>query len=181
VTRENLLKYNHPDGPQPVTTGIALPPWIVEAQNNIWVLGVYGLIFGGALPAMVGRWWFGSRAQTKDGVEVNTAAAFFRTIKEESGMSDVVGALGHAAEWDAGDKSASKVSQRQQHLDALESAISSKLGNDWSEIRRLAQATGATHPGRRQALILLYAHLLRLPVEDATLAKGEVFSDSNVL
>lgn len=33
--------------------GIALPKWIVESGNNIWVLGVYGAIFGGALPAMV--------------------------------------------------------------------------------------------------------------------------------
>lgn len=33
--------------------GIALPRWIVEAQNNIWVLGVYGLLFGVSLPMLV--------------------------------------------------------------------------------------------------------------------------------
>lgn len=33
--------------------GIALPKWIVESKNNVWVLGVYGLIFGGALPTLV--------------------------------------------------------------------------------------------------------------------------------
>lgn len=33
--------------------GIALPKWIVESGNNIWVLGAYGVIFGGALPAIV--------------------------------------------------------------------------------------------------------------------------------
>ena len=35
--------------------GIALPKWIVEGKNNIWVLGFYGLVFGGALPALVVR------------------------------------------------------------------------------------------------------------------------------
>lgn len=35
--------------------GIALPKWIVERENNIWVLGVYGLLIGGALPALVVR------------------------------------------------------------------------------------------------------------------------------
>ena len=35
--------------------GIALPPWIVEAHNNIWVLGSYGVIFGIGLPALVVR------------------------------------------------------------------------------------------------------------------------------
>ena len=33
--------------------GIALPQWIIEGKNNIWVLGLYGLLFGGALPALV--------------------------------------------------------------------------------------------------------------------------------
>lgn len=33
--------------------GIALPKWIVESENNIWVLGVYGIIFGVALPSLV--------------------------------------------------------------------------------------------------------------------------------
>lgn len=51
--RENLEKYGNPDGRQDVSMGIALPQWIVERKNNIWVLGVYGLLFGGALPALV--------------------------------------------------------------------------------------------------------------------------------
>ena len=51
--RKNFELYGHPDGRQEVSMGIALPKWIVESSNNIWVLGVYGLIFGVALPAMV--------------------------------------------------------------------------------------------------------------------------------
>lgn len=33
--------------------GIALPPWIVEAHNNVWVLGTYGILFGIVLPVIV--------------------------------------------------------------------------------------------------------------------------------
>ncbi len=33
--------------------GIALPPWIVEAHNNVWVLGTYGVLFGIGLPVIV--------------------------------------------------------------------------------------------------------------------------------
>jgi hypothetical protein len=33
--------------------GIALPTWVVEAQNSGWVLGVYGLVFGLGLPYLV--------------------------------------------------------------------------------------------------------------------------------
>jgi translocation protein SEC63 len=35
--------------------GIALPSWIVEAHNNVWVLTLYGIIFGVGLPAIVVR------------------------------------------------------------------------------------------------------------------------------
>lgn len=51
--RKNWELYGHPDGRQEISMGIALPKWIVESGNNIWVLGAYGLIFGGALPALV--------------------------------------------------------------------------------------------------------------------------------
>ena len=59
LTDENIRKnwelYGHPDGRQEVSMGIALPKWIVESSNNIWVLGAYGILFGGALPALVVR------------------------------------------------------------------------------------------------------------------------------
>lgn len=33
--------------------GIALPSWIVEKENSVWVLGLYGLVFMVALPIAV--------------------------------------------------------------------------------------------------------------------------------
>lgn len=53
--RRNWEQYGHPDGRQEVSTGIALPQWIIEGKNNIWVLGLYGLVFGGILPLLVVR------------------------------------------------------------------------------------------------------------------------------
>jgi len=57
LTDETICKnwklYGHPDGCQELSMGIALPQWIVEGKNNIWVFGIYRIIFGGALPALV--------------------------------------------------------------------------------------------------------------------------------
>lgn len=39
-SRENWEKYGNPDGPQAASFGIALPAWIVEKQNSVWVGGV---------------------------------------------------------------------------------------------------------------------------------------------
>lgn len=35
--------------------GLAIPRWVVEGQNNIYVLIVYGILFGAGLPYLVVR------------------------------------------------------------------------------------------------------------------------------
>ncbi|KAF8189741.1 Sec63 Brl domain-containing protein [Pholiota molesta] len=168
--KENWIKYNHPDGPQSTTMGIALPKWIVEGKNRIWVLAVYGLVFGGALPALVGRWWFGSRQKTKDGINAKSAAAFFKSMKEESSAEELVSALGKAYKWEM---PASKT-KASDELNSLEEAIKEELGSRWTEVRRLAKDyDGELHELRRTALVLLYAHLLRLKVNDPLLRKQQ--------
>ena len=53
VSRENWEKYGNPDGPQAATFGIALPAWIVEKQNSVWVLVAYMSVFAVVLPIVV--------------------------------------------------------------------------------------------------------------------------------
>lgn len=162
--RENLEKYGHPDGRQDVSMGIALPQWIVERKNNIWVLGIYGLLFGGALPALVGRWWFGSRQKTKDGVHAQSAAAFFKSLNEESSLDEVIGTFGKAYQWELRTRS----SQSEPEIGELERIIQGKMGFKWNDVSRLCD-----HESRRKALVLIYAHLLRLPIHNSSLQKEQ--------
>jgi translocation protein SEC63 len=159
--RKNWELYGHPDGRQEMSVGIALPQWVIEGKNNIWVLGFYGVIFGGGLPALVGKWWFGSRRRTKDGVQAKTAAAFFKSLKEESEMDDVVGTLGKAFSWEG--MAVTKAAQKDE-LEGLESRIRESLGSNWTQILELAEAGHIEHGKRKKALILLYSHLLRFPI-----------------
>lgn len=53
--RKNWERYGNPDGPGAMSFGIALPAWIVEKENSIWVLGLYALIFMIALPTAVSK------------------------------------------------------------------------------------------------------------------------------
>lgn len=164
--KENWLKYNNPDGPQSTSMGIALPKWIIEGKNTIWVLCAYGVMFGGALPALVGRWWFGNRQKTKDGIQAESAAAFFKSIKEESSVEEVVSALGKAYKWEIA------AIKPNAELDELEKAIGAQLGSGWTEIQKLMlDYNGELHESRKRALVLLYAHLLRLELHDAGLKK----------
>ena len=169
--RMNWELYGNPDGRQEMSMGIALPKWIVESQNNVWVLGFYGLVFGGALPALVGKWWFGNRQKTKDGVHAMAAAIFFKSLREESPMTEIVGTLGKAFQYELSDANAKKSDVA---IDRLKSEIEKRAGLKWSQVRRIAKDTGGKlHVKRRRALVLIYAHLLRIEIPDPKLQEGK--------
>lgn len=65
-TRKIWEESGDPDGPGVTRFGIALPKWIVEKQNSMWVLLVYGLLFMVLLPVVVGVWWYRSIKFSKD-------------------------------------------------------------------------------------------------------------------
>jgi len=72
----NWLETGNPDGRLQTTWGIALPAWLVAEENHLYVLGVYGLIFGIMLPAAVGSWWYRSIQYTGDSVLIKTTKMF---------------------------------------------------------------------------------------------------------
>src|SRR3981189_3395037 len=97
--RRNYEEYGHPDGKQEFSIGIALPKWIVESSNGYYMLGIYGLSFGVLLPAIVGRWWYGSRRLTREGIETKTAAAYFKAVKEHTTEDDILNILAESHEY----------------------------------------------------------------------------------
>lgn len=147
--RRNWELYGHPDGRQEVSMGIAIPKWVVEGNNKFVVLVGYCAVIGGLLPFIVGKWWFGNKIKTKDGVLAKTAEIFFKNIKEDSAMNDVINCLGKApvAEFP-------KISP----LSDLEDTVRSNLGTKYQ---------GPPFQ------TLLYAHLFRIPIKDINLQRGK--------
>ncbi|KAG8307407.1 secretory subunit, partial [Homalodisca vitripennis] len=76
-SRHNWEKYGNPDGPGAMSFGIALPSWIVEKENSVWVLGLYALVFMVALPVAVGMWWYRSIKYTSDQVLLDTTQMYY--------------------------------------------------------------------------------------------------------
>ena len=82
-------------------------------------------------------------------------------------MEEVVGTLGKAYKWEL----PAKV-RASDEVDRLEKIIEGRLGSKWTEVRKLAQDfDGQLHKSRREALVLLYSHLLRLDVQNAGIQK----------
>ncbi|CAE6508966.1 unnamed protein product [Rhizoctonia solani] len=167
TVRQNLEQYGHPDGKQEFSVGIAIPKWIVEGKNSMFVLAFYGAIFMGILPLVVGRWWFGSRGLTKDGVHGNTASVFFKGVTEDASIDFLVSLLsrGFSTEQKAFSRTVTHTVAVEDDLNGLETEIKVLLGSRWS--------TTAKVPEARRALVLLYAHLLRLPVTNTVLRKEQ--------
>lgn len=147
--RKNWEQYGHPDGRQADTVGIAIPSWVVEGQNKFLVLALYCVLIGGLLPVIVGRWWFGSRNKTKDGVLTKTAAAFFKNIREDTSIEDIFKCVGTVSSWE---------SPVHLPIQTLEAEVRSRLGDQYN---------GSA------AQTLLFAHVLRIEVKDHKLAQGE--------
>lgn len=84
--RKNWEMYGNPDGPGATSFGIALPSWIVEKENSIWVLGLYALVFMVALPVAVGIWWYRSVKFGGDQVLLDTTQLYYYFIHKTPHM-----------------------------------------------------------------------------------------------
>ncbi|SCU79723.1 LAFA_0B05204g1_1 [Lachancea sp. 'fantastica'] len=76
ITRENYLKYGHPDGPQATSHGIALPKFLVDSSASTLVILGYVALLGIVLPYFVSRWWSRTQSVTKKGIHVKSASYF---------------------------------------------------------------------------------------------------------
>ncbi|KAG8935466.1 secretory subunit [Tulasnella sp. 418] len=120
------------------------------------------------LPALVGRWWFGSRKYTKDGVVSKTAEIFFKAVREETHPIELINILARAWEHEGGDEFAeSSKAASGNALGQLEATIKGAVGDLWTTPK------GSDNIITRRAKALLYAHLLRIPVTDSALAKEQ--------
>ncbi|XP_068223143.1 translocation protein SEC63 homolog isoform X2 [Palaemon carinicauda] len=84
--RRNYERYGHPDGPGATHFGIALPSWIIEKENSLWVLGLYGLVFMIALPTVVAIWWYRSSKFSNDQVLLDTTQLYYYFVHKTPHM-----------------------------------------------------------------------------------------------
>eukprot|EP01112_Ceratiomyxa_fruticulosa_P008389 TRINITY_DN2175_c0_g1_i1.p1 TRINITY_DN2175_c0_g1~~TRINITY_DN2175_c0_g1_i1.p1 ORF type:complete len:722 (+),score=184.14 TRINITY_DN2175_c0_g1_i1:199-2364(+) len=84
AVRENVEKYGNPDGPQPVTVGIALPSWLVKRDNTGFVLFVYIFFLVVLIPSVVWVWWRSHKKGSTPKVTQNTVGLYFHKMEEAS-------------------------------------------------------------------------------------------------
>ncbi|KAM8709167.1 hypothetical protein ACLKA7_016043 [Drosophila subpalustris] len=170
VAKENYEKYGNPDGPGAMSFGIALPSWIVEKENSVWVLGLYGLVFMVAMPSAVGVWWYRSIRFSGDKVLLDTTQMYFYFIHKTPHMLLKRALMVLAASLEFDKRHNSQVIERQSDNDEVPALIR-QLPNLNEKCKE--------HPLCRMYSIktraILHAHLSRIPLNAETLERDRQF------
>lgn len=162
--KKNWEKYGNPDGPGAMSFGIALPSWIVEKENSIWVLGLYALVFMVALPVVVGTWWYRSIRFSGDQVLLQTTQMYYFFFHKTPNMplKRVIMILSASPEFDR--KHNSEIIERQSDNEEVPQLIK-KLPNLSEKNKERPLCFGYSIKTRA----ILHAHLSRLPLNPGTL------------
>ncbi|KAM0788998.1 hypothetical protein ACM66B_003067 [Microbotryomycetes sp. NB124-2] len=173
VSRHNYEMFGHPDGKQEFSQGIALPAWVVESQHKWWVVAAYAAVLGIALPFFVGRWWYGSRNKTKDGVLNSTVAKFFLNLKEDTNFGVMLDILASSDEF-----------SKDPALKLLRKSQTKVAVDEYARITSIVRASadgkqgwvgyGSWSPTQKRARVLIAAHMLRVPINDAALREEKL-------
>lgn len=191
VSRHNFEMFGHPDGKQEFSQGIALPSWVIESHNIWWVMGAYALVLGVMLPFLVvsgsfrapreallidasrtqGRWWYSTRALTKDGVLNTTAATFFLSLKEETTFPLLLDILSSADEF-ATDPKLLKLRKKLGKSAVDEYARVTSLVRESADGKEGWEGYAGWSTSQKRARVLIAAHMLRIPIKDSLLLEG---------
>lgn len=105
TARKNYEKYGHPDGPQALDIGIALPEWIFSKDRNTAPLVLGGLVgLGILLPLGIASWYLlrSNKFTGPNNVMHETMEIYFRSqlgVKESQGLSRIPDTLVVAMEF----------------------------------------------------------------------------------
>lgn len=168
--RKNWEKYGNPDGPGAMSFGIALPSWIVEKKNSVWVLGLYALVFMVALPIAVGTWWYRSIRFSGDKVLLDTTQLYFFFFHKTPNMAlkRVIMILASSLEFDK--RHNAQVPERATDNEEVPQLI--KL---LPHLNEKCKEVPLCRNYSVKARAIIHAHLSRLPLNPNTLEKDRQF------
>ncbi|XP_011307375.1 translocation protein SEC63 homolog [Fopius arisanus] len=168
--RSNWEKYGNPDGPGAMSFGIALPSWIVEKKNSVWVLGLYAMVFMVALPTVVGMWWYKSIRYTGDQVLLATTHMYYGLFSGTctTVLKRVIMILGASYEFCKGANA--EIIERQSDNEEMPSLIK-KLPN----LGEKNKEPPLCHMYSIKARAIIHAHLSRIPLNPRTLEKDRQY------
>ncbi|XP_038210592.1 translocation protein SEC63 homolog [Zerene cesonia] len=162
--RRNWEKYGNPDGPGAMSFGIALPSWIVEKENSVWVLGLYALVFMVALPTAVGTWWYRSIRYSGEQVLLDTTQMYFYFCHKTPSMPLKRALMILAASCEFDRRHNSEIIERSTDNEEVPALL-----RDLPNLGEKNKEQPLCRPYSVKARALLHAHLSRMKLPEETL------------
>lgn len=165
AARKNWEEYGNPDGPGAMSFGIALPSWIVEKENSMFVLLIYILMLMIVLPVAVRMWWNNSSKYGGIKVLIDTTQLYYYFINKTSQMMmrKVLAVLAGSFEFDKGHN------PEIVHRSSDNFEVNQLIKEVGKGLIESIKEQPLCHPYSVKARALLYAHLYRIPLEVDTL------------
>ncbi|BFZ09267.1 hypothetical protein BsWGS_12306 [Bradybaena similaris] len=169
-SRKNWEEYGNPDGPEATRFGIALPKWIVERENSMWVLAIYGLVFMVVLPVVVGIWWYRSIKFSGDQVLLDTSRLYYYFINKTPNMILKRALMVLAASFEFDKSHNAEIIERPTDNEELPLLIK-QLQN----VQEKNKERPLCFPYSVKARSLLLSHFQRIPLGPQTLALDQKY------
>ncbi|KAI8482878.1 hypothetical protein Bbelb_394130 [Branchiostoma belcheri] len=163
-TRKNWEEYGNPDGPQATTFGIALPSWIVDSKNSMWVLAAYGVAFMVIMPVAVGTWWYRSIKYSADQVLLDTTQLYYYFFNKTPNMNVKRAVMILAASFEFEKGHNHEVMERPSDNVELP-----QLMRELSQLNEKSKERPLCYPYSIKARCLVHAHFSRIDLPPKTL------------
>ncbi|XP_071485151.1 translocation protein SEC63 homolog [Diadema antillarum] len=170
-SRKNWEEYGSPDGRQATTFGIALPAWIVDQNNSVWVLAAYGIAFMVILPIAVGTWWYRSIRYTAVEILIDTTQLFMHFLNKTPCMNLKRALMILSGSFEFEKSHNSEVVNRPSDNEELPPLVR-EFSND---IGLKNKERPFCYPYSLKVRTLIYAHLARSELPPKTLHQDRLF------
>lgn len=168
--RKNWEEYGNPDGPGAMSFGIALPSWIVEKENSVFVLLVYVLMLMIVLPVCVRIWWSNSSKYGDFKVLIDTSQLFFYYLNKSPHMMLRRVVMIICASYEYEKSHNSEIQDRPEYNVDIP-----KLMKEIPYLATNNRERPLCFEYSIKARTLLYAHLLRIPLPSLALEQDKKY------
>ncbi|CAF0726255.1 unnamed protein product [Didymodactylos carnosus] len=155
--KNNWKLHGNPDGPGVTHFGIALPKWLVDHKNSVFVLLTYAGIFMIVLPVVVCVWWQKSARYAGDHILIETAQLYYILLGRTPNMivKRALMILGSSMEFEK-TRNPAIVERPSDNVELP------KLMKDLQDVQEKTKERPFQFPYSLKARALLHSHLQRI-------------------
>lgn len=99
AVREKWERYGNPDGAGVMSVGIALPSWLVDTKNSMFVLACYVVFLVIVFPTLAICYWTNQKGKAHNQLSQRTMYYFFHMLKDKTRFRKLITVISTSVEY----------------------------------------------------------------------------------